>query len=87
MKKGSQRETPDGGALAFTLVALVLIFTGAGYLVDRWLHTGPWVMVAGVFVGFGLGLTYVAFIPFGGFSGRSRRTKGADEDDPGKGGG
>jgi F0F1-type ATP synthase assembly protein I len=28
-------------------VASVLVFAGLGYLVDRWLSTGPWVMMAG----------------------------------------
>ena len=85
MKRDRRREPPDAGGLAFTFVASVLIFTGLGYLVDRWLHTAPWVMVAGVFVGFGLGLTYVAFIPFGGPTGRRRRGKDGDKEDPGEG--
>ena len=64
MRKGSRQDPPEAGSLAFTFVALVLVFTGLGYLVDRLLHTGPWVMVAGVFVGVGVGLTYLVFILF-----------------------
>ena len=88
MRKDSQQDgqdPPAAGSLAFVFVALVLVFTGLGYLVDRWLHTGPWVMVAGVFVGFGLGLTYVASIPFGGSSGRRQRGQDGDKEDPGEG--
>jgi F0F1-type ATP synthase assembly protein I len=31
------------------------VFTGGGYLLDRLLHTDPWLMVGGVFVGAALG--------------------------------
>jgi F0F1-type ATP synthase assembly protein I len=81
MSRVPRRDPPEAGGLAFTFVALVLVFTGIGYAVDRWLHTGPWVMVGGVFVGFGLALFYVASIPFGGTSGRRRDQKGGDEED------
>ncbi len=41
--------------------ALALFFTvatclGLGYLLDRWLRTGPWLLVAGIVVGSALGL-------------------------------
>lgn len=85
MRKDSRQDPPEAGGLAFIFVALVLVFTGLGYLVDWWLHTGPWVMVAGVFVGFGLGLTYVASIPFGGTSSRRQRGQDDDKEDPGEG--
>ncbi|OFW60794.1 MAG: hypothetical protein A2133_04160 [Actinobacteria bacterium RBG_16_64_13] len=78
MSRDSRRDPPEAGSLAFTFVALVLVFTGLGYLADRWLHSGPWVMVAGVFVGAGLGFVYLVFILFSGSSG-SRGRKGKDE--------
>ena len=79
VRKDPRRETPDAGSLAFTFVALVLVFTGLGYLVDRWLHTGPWAMVGGVFVGAGLGFAYLVFLLFSG----SSRRKGRDEREDG----
>jgi F0F1-type ATP synthase assembly protein I len=85
MRKHSRQDPPEAGGIAFMLVALVLVFTGLGYLLDRLLHTGPWVMVAGVFVGFGLGLTYVASIPFGGKSSRRQRGQDSDKEEPGEG--
>jgi F0F1-type ATP synthase assembly protein I len=85
MRKDSKQGPPEAGSLAFTFVALVLVSTGLGYLVDWWLHTGPWVMVAGVFVGFGLGLVYVASIPFGGMSSRRKRGQDGDKEGPGEG--
>jgi F0F1-type ATP synthase assembly protein I len=84
MRKYSRQEPPEAGSLAFTFVALVLVFTGLGYLVDRWLHTGPWVMVAGVFVGAGLGLVYLVFLLFAGPSSRGSHD---EHDDGGVGSG
>lgn len=73
MSGRSQREPPDTWSLAFTFVGLVLACMGIGYLVDRWLHTGPWLMVAGVFVGAGLGFAYLVFILFTTSSGDGER--------------
>ncbi len=76
----SRRDPPEAGSLAVTLVASVLVFTGLGYLVDRWLHTGPWVMVAGVFVGAGLGFVHLVLIMFAGSSDSRRRGENKDDD-------
>jgi F0F1-type ATP synthase assembly protein I len=85
MNKKPRQEVPEAGALAFMFVALVLVFTGLGYLADRWMHTGPWLMVAGVFVGAGIGFTYLVYILFAGTSGRRRHKKTSDQnDEPGE---
>lgn len=39
MNEDSRRDWGDAGTLVFTLVGFVLIFTGPGYLVDRWVGT------------------------------------------------
>jgi F0F1-type ATP synthase assembly protein I len=77
---------PDGLELSFVLVALVVGFAVLGYLMDRWLHMSPWLMVAGVFVGAALGFGYLVFILFAGSS-RARRKKepGDDSEGPDKG--
>jgi F0F1-type ATP synthase assembly protein I len=75
MRRDPRRDPPEAGSLAFTFVALVLVCTGLGYLVDRWLHTGPWLMVAGVFAGAGLGFVYLVFILFAGSSSAGGRKK------------
>jgi F0F1-type ATP synthase assembly protein I len=76
MSRDSRREPPEASSLAFTFVALVLVFTGIGYVLDRVLHTLPWLMVAGVFVGAGLGFVYLVYILFStGSGGRSVKKK------------
>jgi len=71
MSEDPRRVVGDAWTLGFTLVGLVLVFTGLGYLLDRWAGTGPWLMVGGVFVGAGSGFAYLAVILFlGDKSGR-----------------
>jgi F0F1-type ATP synthase assembly protein I len=83
MSEDPQRDLAEAGSLGFTLVALVLVFTGLGYMLDRWLHTRPWLMVAGVFVGAALGFTYMVLILFAGSSeGRDRRGRGGKGEGP-----
>jgi len=43
-------------AAGFTLAFAVLLFLGAGVLVDRWLHTRPVFTLIGVLVGLGAGM-------------------------------
>jgi ATP synthase protein I len=43
-------------AAGFTLAFAVLLFLGAGVLVDRWLHTRPIFTLIGVLVGLGAGM-------------------------------
>ena len=43
-------------AAALTLFFTVAVLLGLGWLLDRWLGTGPWLMVAGIVVGSALGL-------------------------------
>ena len=82
MNRHSRQVPPEPGTLAFTFVALVLVFTGLGYLVDRWIDTGPWFMVGGVFVGAGLGFAYLVFILFAGSPGTQGRKKNGDDERP-----
>ena len=43
-------------AAALTLFASVVSFCGAGYLLDRWLGTEPWLLVVGIVLGSAVGL-------------------------------
>lgn len=49
-----QRSMGDSGpylGLGFQLAGAVLIYTGVGFLVDRWFDTSPWGLVGGAVVG------------------------------------
>lgn len=48
-----------GLKVAVDLLAGVVVGVGIGYLVDRWLGTAPWFLVAMLFVGFAAGLLNV----------------------------
>ena len=43
-------------AAAISLFFSVATLLGLGYLLDRWLGTAPWLMVAGIVVGSAVGL-------------------------------
>jgi F0F1-type ATP synthase assembly protein I len=43
-------------AAGFQLALAILLFLGAGFLLDRWLHTKPLFTVIGVLVGLGAGM-------------------------------
>ena len=69
-----------------TFVALVLVCAGIGYVLDRLVHTLPWLMVAGVFAGAGLGFAYLVFILFStGSGGRGRKRDGGEDAEPRQG--
>ena len=46
-------------SLGFILPAAALVGSAAGWLLDRWLHTSPWLTVVLGFLGAGAGLTEV----------------------------
>jgi ATP synthase protein I len=39
------------GRVGVELVVTTVVGTGLGYGLDRWLGTGPWLMIVGVFLG------------------------------------
>ncbi|HEV7859782.1 MAG TPA: AtpZ/AtpI family protein [Pyrinomonadaceae bacterium] len=54
-----QNENQKSGiayAAAIALFVTVLTFLGLGFLLDRWLGTGPWLLVLGIVLGSALGL-------------------------------
>ena len=57
--KPDQEENRKSGiayAAGFTLFASVVSVGGAGWLLDRWLGTQPWLLVVGLALGSALGL-------------------------------
>jgi F0F1-type ATP synthase assembly protein I len=63
-------------AAGFQLALAILLFLGAGFLVDRWLHTKPIFTVIGVVVGLGAGM-YVFILRVLAESPRRKATGGS----------
>lgn len=55
------RDADSGWAMTVELITATFVWGGIGWLLDRWLGTGPWFMVAGFVLGFGLGV-YLVFL-------------------------
>jgi ATP synthase protein I len=53
---GFLRQLSMAMELPFVLVGGVLIGGGIGWLLDRWLHTAPWLAMALGMLGFGAGI-------------------------------
>jgi ATP synthase protein I len=51
-----QRQSAIATELPFILVFAMLAGGGIGFLLDHWLHTKPWLMLAFGVVGFGTGI-------------------------------
>jgi ATP synthase protein I len=45
--------------LGSEFIAAILVGAGAGYLLDRWLNTGPWLMLIMLLIGFAAGVLNV----------------------------
>jgi ATP synthase protein I len=50
-KEEANRKSGIAYAAALTLFASVVSFCGAGWLLDRWLGTKPWLIVIGIVLG------------------------------------
>jgi F0F1-type ATP synthase assembly protein I len=50
------RKTGFAYAAGITLFASVAAFCGLGYLLDGWLGTQPWLLIAGILIGSAVGL-------------------------------
>jgi F0F1-type ATP synthase assembly protein I len=55
-KESENRRSGIAYAAALALFFSVATLLGLGWLLDRWLQTSPWLMVAGIVVGSILGL-------------------------------
>jgi ATP synthase protein I len=51
-----RRQSATATELPFVLVLAMLAGGGIGYLLDRWLHTKPWLMLVFGVIGFGTGI-------------------------------
>lgn len=56
------RNTGPAMAAGYTLPASMLVFGGVGFLLDRWLETPPWLLLAGLGLGIVVGFAELARI-------------------------
>jgi len=86
---GATREAMSGLNTAFRigteLVAALIVGVGAGYLLDQWLGTAPWLLITFFFLGAGAGIlnVYRAASGIGTMSGLPRKN-GDEPGDDGK---
>lgn len=55
------RDMDSGWAMTVELLTATGVWGGIGWLLDRWLETGPWLLAGGVLLGFALGM-YLVFL-------------------------
>jgi ATP synthase protein I len=55
-EEGVNRKSSIAYAAALSLFFSVVTLLGLGWLLDRWLGTSPWLLVAGIVLGSALGL-------------------------------
>ena len=49
------RESGPAAAASYSLTGAVLFLGGVGYLLDKYLHTKPWLLMVGLFLGLAVG--------------------------------
>lgn len=49
------KQTAPAFFAAYFLLGAILLLAAIGYLLDRWLDTGPWLLVAGLLIGVSIG--------------------------------
>jgi ATP synthase protein I len=54
--KDENRKTGFAYAAGITLFASVAAFCAAGYFLDKWLGTEPWLLIVGIVIGSAAGL-------------------------------
>lgn len=54
------RRAGPAATASYSLIGAILLLGGGGYLVDRWLGTAPWGLLAGLLVGIVVGFYELA---------------------------
>lgn len=61
--RGLQRGLRSAGPVAaasYTLIGAIVFLGGLGYVADRWLDTGPWLLLGGLLLGIVVGFYELA---------------------------
>ena len=59
------RESGPAAAASYSLIGAVLLLGGLGYLLDKYLNTRPWLLLAGLFLGIAVGFYELIKVVFG----------------------
>jgi F0F1-type ATP synthase assembly protein I len=59
------RESGPEAAASYSLIGAVLLLGGLGYLLDKYLNTRPWLLLAGLFLGIAVGFYELIKVVFG----------------------
>jgi F0F1-type ATP synthase assembly protein I len=54
------RRSGPAASAVYTIMGAVLLFGGVGYVLDRWWHTTPWLLLVGVLLGLVVGFYELA---------------------------
>ncbi len=82
-RAGAASELYRYSGLGLTFAGTIGAFALAGYWLDRWLGSGPWILIVGVFLGFALGLySMTQKLPSRSQRGRSGRPQPPQDLDP-----
>lgn len=60
-RREAWRDLDTGWIITVEFMSAIGVWMGIGWLLDRWLGTDPWLMLAGAALGFVLGM-YLAFL-------------------------
>jgi F0F1-type ATP synthase assembly protein I len=58
-RRGLWSGVDQASVMGVELMAAILLWGGVGWLADRWLGTGPWLLGAGALIGYAAGLYLV----------------------------
>ena len=59
LQENAERAGPAASA-SYTLIGAIIVLGGAGYALDRWLGTSPWLLLGGLLLGLIVGFWELA---------------------------
>jgi F0F1-type ATP synthase assembly protein I len=58
--QGNVRSSESAAMASYTLIGAIMVLGGAGYGLDRWLGTSPWLLLGGLLLGLIVGFYELA---------------------------
>lgn len=60
LQVGNVRSADSAASVSYTLIGAILLLGGAGYGLDQWLGTSPWLLLGGLLLGLIVGFYELA---------------------------